>query len=63
MWYNMSKEEEAILRKELEEFLRDNPNVKYKDTEPKDHQCEEGMTVIGGWVICKHCGDNLREIK
>jgi len=27
-----------------------------------DHTCEEGMTTIGGWFICKTCGDNLREI-
>lgn len=24
---------------------------------------EEGMTAIDGWIICKHCGDNLRELK
>ncbi len=24
---------------------------------------EEGITPIDGWFICKHCGDNLREIK
>ena len=24
---------------------------------------EEGMTAINGWIICKLCGDNLREIK
>lgn len=29
----------------------------------KDHECEEGMTEISGWMICKHCGDNLRKIK
>lgn len=27
------------------------------------HTCEEGMTPICGWVICKHCGDNIREVK
>ena len=32
-------------------------------TNPKDHKCEEGMTEIGGWMICKHCGDNMRQIK
>lgn len=32
-------------------------------TPKKDHECEEGMTEIGGWMICKHCGKNLREIK
>lgn len=26
------------------------------------HTCEEGMTPILGWFICKTCGDNLREI-
>ena len=29
----------------------------------KDHKCEEGMTPIDDWVICKTCGDNLRKIK
>lgn len=24
------------------------------------HKCEEGMTPIDGWVICKICGANLR---
>jgi len=28
-----------------------------------DHLCEEGMTEIFGWMICKHCGKNLRQIK
>jgi len=28
-----------------------------------DHECEEGMTEIFGWMICKHCGLNLRKIK
>lgn len=23
------------------------------------HHCEQGMTPIYGWVICKHCGVNL----
>ncbi len=27
------------------------------------HICEEGMTPIYNWFICKHCGANLREIK
>lgn len=27
------------------------------------HTCEEGMTPIDGWFICKICGDNLKEIK
>lgn len=26
------------------------------------HTCEEGMTELGGWFICKHCGTNLRQI-
>lgn len=30
--------------------------------DPKDHQCEPGMTELGGWIICKHCGDNLKQI-
>lgn len=34
-----------------------------RSSDPKDHQCEEGMTEIGGWMICKHCGDNLRKIR
>lgn len=25
-------------------------------------QCEEGMTPINGWIICKTCGENLRQI-
>lgn len=61
MWYNTSKEDEDILKEELEKFLHD--NVKYKDSDPKDHKCEEGMTEIWGWMICKHCGNNLRQIK
>lgn len=28
-----------------------------------EHLCEEGMTEIFGWMICKHCGKNLRQIK
>lgn len=24
---------------------------------------EEGMTLIDRWIICKHCGTNLKEIK
>lgn len=24
--------------------------------------CEEGMTPIDGYIICKHCGNNIREI-
>jgi len=27
------------------------------------HTCEEGMTPICGWFICKHCGTNLSKIK
>lgn len=27
------------------------------------HICEEGMTPIDGWFICKYCGSNLKEIK
>lgn len=27
------------------------------------HACEEGMTPIDGWFICKICGDDIREIK
>ncbi len=27
------------------------------------HTCQEGMTPIYNWFICKICGDNLREIK
>jgi len=27
------------------------------------HTCEEGMTTILGWFICKTCGTNLRQIK
>ncbi|MCH7983079.1 MAG: hypothetical protein IIC28_03835 [Chloroflexi bacterium] len=30
--------------------------------DPKDHQCEPGMTEIGGWIICKHCGADLKQI-
>lgn len=30
---------------------------------PSGHACEEGMTELGGWFICKHCGTNLRKIK
>ncbi len=25
--------------------------------------CEEGMTEIDGWIICKHCGTDLRKIR
>lgn len=32
------------------------------DDDPKDHQCEPGMTEIGGWIICKHCGADLKQI-
>lgn len=28
-----------------------------------DHTCEEGITPIDGWFICKQCGTNLRIIK
>ncbi len=31
-------------------------------THPKC-ECQEGMTPIDGWFICKHCGTNLREIR
>jgi len=33
------------------------------DLTSKVHKCEEGMTEIFGWMICKHCGSNLRKIK
>lgn len=29
----------------------------------KAHICEEGMTPIGNWFICKHCGNDLRSIR
>ena len=32
-------------------------------TPKKDHICEEGITPIDGWIICKTCGDNLKEVK
>lgn len=28
-----------------------------------EHTCEEGMTPIDCWFICKTCGTNLRQIK
>lgn len=28
-----------------------------------DHECEEGMTEIFGWMICKTCGKDLRQIR
>ena len=28
-----------------------------------DHACVEGMTEIFGWMICKTCGKNLRQIR
>lgn len=28
-----------------------------------NHTCEEGITPIFGWFICKFCGTNLKEIK
>lgn len=31
-------------------------------TVPYLHNCVEGMTPIDGWVICKICGTNLKEI-
>jgi len=27
----------------------------------KNHECIEGMTPIGGWIICKICGIDLRQ--
>ena len=33
------------------------------EVKPAACSCEEGMTPIDNWFICKHCGDNLREIK
>ncbi len=32
-------------------------------SDPKNHICEEGMTELGGYMICKHCGTNLRKIR
>ncbi len=26
-------------------------------------ECEKGMTPIDGWIICKHCGNNLSLVK
>ena len=37
--------------------------IGWPSEDPADHKCEEGMTEIFGWVICKHCGKNLRKIK
>lgn len=32
---------------------------------PEARACEheEGLTPIGGWVICRKCGDNMRKVK
>lgn len=59
MW--LTKEEEALLRDELKKFLDDADEE--PKTEQKDHICEEGMTIIDEWTICKYCGDNMRKIK
>ena len=28
-----------------------------------EHECKDGITPINGWVICKTCGKDLRQIK
>ena len=62
MWGMITEEEKAILRDELAKFL-DTTDEKESKPEPKDHKCEEGITPIDIWIICKHCGDNMRKIK
>lgn len=34
-----------------------------KEPEINAHVCEEGVTPIDGWFICKFCGTDLKEIK
>lgn len=79
LWPGITEEDEDLLREELKKFLDgdEEDSVGFKPLPSGTIEvdriskgwavcmgaCEEGMTELNGYFICKHCGTNMRKTK